>query len=140
MKTSVTRLLLFADWPENSFFWPIRSGQFKRFWKWFDRSKCPGARLDLKVNFHLGHFIDPTNSPWASEDGSSVDEHCCTFPKKRFILVPNGKLHFSRVIIKILKGKLTIKFCMTFRRLHVIIVECGEINIKVIIYTEEVYV
>ena len=47
------------------FFWPIRSGQFKRFWNW---SKCPGARLDLTVNFHHGHFIDPTNCPWVSED------------------------------------------------------------------------
>ena len=27
---------------------------------------------------------------------------------------------------------------MTLRRLHVIIVECGEININVIIYTEKV--
>ena len=37
-------------------------------------------------------------------------------------LTPNGKLHFSWVIMKILNGKLRIKFCMTF---HVIIVECG---------------
>ena len=29
---------------------------------------------------------------------------------------------------------------MTFRRLHVIIVECGEININVITYTEKVCV
>ena len=42
-------------------FWPIRSGQFKRFWNWFGESKCPGARLDLTVNFYYEHFIDPTN-------------------------------------------------------------------------------
>ena len=48
--------------------WPIRSGQFKRFWNWFGKSKCPGARLDLTVNFHHGYFIDPTNYPWVSED------------------------------------------------------------------------
>ena len=50
------------------FFWPIRSGQFKRFWNWFGESNCPGARFDLKVNFHHGHFIDPTICPWVSED------------------------------------------------------------------------
>ena len=53
-------------------FWPIRSGQFKRFWNWFGQSKCPAARLDLAVNFHLGHFIDPTNCPWVSEDGQNT--------------------------------------------------------------------
>ena len=37
-------------------------------WNWFGKSKCPGARLDLTVNFHHGHFIDPTNCPWVSED------------------------------------------------------------------------
>ena len=26
-------------------------------------------RLDLSVNFHHEHFIDPTNNPWVSEDG-----------------------------------------------------------------------
>ena len=50
------------------FFWPIRSRQFKRFWNWFGKSKCPGARLDLTVNFHHEHFIDPANCPWVSED------------------------------------------------------------------------
>ena len=29
---------------------------------------CPGARLDLTVNVHHAHFIDPTNCPWVSED------------------------------------------------------------------------
>ena len=28
-----------------------------------------GACLDLTVNFHHEHFIDPTNCPWVSEDG-----------------------------------------------------------------------
>ena len=59
----VTQLLLFADWREKFFFWSIRSGQFKRFWNWFGKNNCPGARLDLTVNFHHGHFIDPTNCP-----------------------------------------------------------------------------
>ena len=45
---------------QKKFFWPIRSRQFKRFWNWFGKSKCPGARLDLTVNFHQEHFIDPT--------------------------------------------------------------------------------
>ena len=57
---------------QKKFFWPIRSGQFKRFWNWFGKSKCPGARLDLTVNFHHGHFIDPTNCPWVSEDGFCI--------------------------------------------------------------------
>ena len=47
----------------KDFFWPIRSRQFKRFWNWFGKSKCPGARLDLTVNFHHEHFIDPTKCP-----------------------------------------------------------------------------
>ena len=54
------------------FFWPIRSRQFKRFWNWFGKSKCPGARLDLTVNFHHEHFIDPTDCPWVSEDAFIV--------------------------------------------------------------------
>ena len=67
-KTS--KSLLFADQlARKTFLWPIRSGQFKRFWNWFGKSKYPGARLDLTVNFHHGHFIDPTNCPWVSEDG-----------------------------------------------------------------------
>ena len=56
VRKPVTRLLL---WPEI-FFWPIRSGQFKCLWNWFGKSKCRGARLDVTVNFHHGHFIDPT--------------------------------------------------------------------------------
>ena len=28
-------------------------------------------RLDLTVNFHHEHFIDPTNCPWVSEDGEA---------------------------------------------------------------------
>ena len=51
----------------------MRSGQFKRFWDWFGKSNCPGARFDLTVNFHHGHFIDPTNCPWVSEDGIYVE-------------------------------------------------------------------
>ena len=30
---------------------------------------CKIARLDLTVNFHYEHFIDPINCPWVSEDG-----------------------------------------------------------------------
>ena len=52
----------------------IRSGQFKRFWNWFGKSKCPGARVDLTVNFHHKHFIDLTNCPWVSEDGIFLKE------------------------------------------------------------------
>ena len=63
----------------KKFFWPIRSRQFKRFWNWFRKSKCPGARLDLTVNFHHEHFIDPTNCPWVSEDGDRLK------PKKGYL-------------------------------------------------------
>ena len=51
----------------------IRSRQFKRFWNWFGKSKCLGARLDLTVNFQHEPFIDPINCPWVSEDGLSVN-------------------------------------------------------------------
>ena len=47
-------------------------GQKNNFF-WFGKSKCPGARLDLTVNFHHGHFIDPSNCPWVSEDDVIVD-------------------------------------------------------------------
>ena len=33
------------------------------------RVKCPGACLDLIVNFQHGHLINPTNCPWLSADG-----------------------------------------------------------------------
>ena len=32
------------------FFWPIRSRQFKRFWNWFGKSQCPGARPYSKLS------------------------------------------------------------------------------------------
>ena len=57
---------------QKFFFWRIRSGQFKRFWDWFSKSKCPGAHIDLTVNFHHRHFINPTNCPWVSEDGLTL--------------------------------------------------------------------
>ena len=57
---------------QEIFFWPIRSRQFKRFWNWFGKRKCPGARLHLTENFHHEHFIDPTNRPWVSEDVCEV--------------------------------------------------------------------
>ena len=76
------------DWPQKFFLWPIRSGQFKRFWNWFGKSKCPGARLDLTVNFHHGHFIDPTNCPWVSEDGSVYVPSSLTDAFKRPVLSP----------------------------------------------------
>ena len=56
---------------KKNFSWSIRSGQFNRLWNWVGKSNCPGARLDLTVNFHYGHFIDPTNCPWVSEDDSA---------------------------------------------------------------------
>ena len=46
----------------------MRSRQFKRFWNWFGRSKCPRAVLDLLVNFHHELSFFPTRWPWASED------------------------------------------------------------------------
>ena len=56
-----------SDWPEKIFSGQSEAGN----WNWFGKSKCPGARLDLIVNFHHEHFIDPTNCPWVSEDGPS---------------------------------------------------------------------
>ena len=47
---------------------PIRSRQFKYFWNWFSKSKCPGAPLNLIVNFHHRHSIVLTSCPWVSED------------------------------------------------------------------------
>ena len=58
---------------KKKIFWPIRSRQFKHLWNWFAKSKCPGARLDLTVNFHHEHFIDPTDCLWVSEDVGSSD-------------------------------------------------------------------
>ena len=46
----------------------IRSRQFKRFWNWFGKSKCPGSLLKLIVNFDLEHSIVPTSCPYNSED------------------------------------------------------------------------
>ena len=74
----------------KNFFWPIRSRQFKRFWNWFGKSKCPGARLDLTENFHHEHFIDPTNCPWVSEDGDQyhvVIRHLLFLPSSVMILL-----------------------------------------------------
>ena len=31
------------------------------------------CRLDLTVNFHPEHFIDPINCPWVSEDEMTYD-------------------------------------------------------------------
>ena len=31
------------------------------------------CRLDLTVNFHPEHFIEPTNCPWVSEDEMTYD-------------------------------------------------------------------
>ena len=36
--------------------------------KMFVVNRRAGARLDLTVNSHHEHFIDPTNCPWVSED------------------------------------------------------------------------
>ena len=50
------------------FFWPVRSTQFISFWNWFGKSKCPGAHLNLTINFHHKHSIIPTSCPCVSED------------------------------------------------------------------------
>ena len=50
------------------FFWPVRSRQFKSFWNWFCKSKCPGAHLVLTVNLNHKHSIIPTSWPCVSED------------------------------------------------------------------------
>ena len=75
---------------QKKYFWPIRSRQFKRFWKWLNKIKCPGARLDLTVNSHHEHFIDPTNCPWVSEDGDQyhvVIRHLLFLPSSVMILL-----------------------------------------------------
>ena len=43
-------------------------GAVSRVDKMFVVNRRAGARLDLTVNFHHEHFIDPTNCPWVSED------------------------------------------------------------------------
>ena len=35
---------------------------------------CKIEILNLTVNFHHEHFIDPTNFPWVSEDGQRGDD------------------------------------------------------------------
>ena len=71
----VTQLLLLADWLQKKKLWPIISGEFERFWNWFDKSKCPGALPVVVVNFHLEHFIVPTSCSWVSEDEVTSDLH-----------------------------------------------------------------
>ena len=41
------------------------------------------TRLDLTVNFRHEHFIDPTNCPWVSEDGSQGTSHFKNFVSSR---------------------------------------------------------
>ena len=75
---------------QKKYFWSIRSRQFKRFWKWLNKIKCPRARLDLTVNSHHEHFIDPTNCPWVSEDGDQyhvVIRHLLFLPSSVMILL-----------------------------------------------------
>ena len=56
---SLTLVLKLSLIGQKMIFWPIRSGQFKRFWNWFGKSKCPGSIFNT-ANFHNGHFIDLT--------------------------------------------------------------------------------
>ena len=75
---------------QKKYFWPIRSRQFKHFWNWFNEINCPGARLDLTVNFHHEHFIDLTNCPWVSKDGDQyhvVIRHLLFSPSSVMILL-----------------------------------------------------
>ena len=65
--TTATRLLLFADWPEL-FFLANQKQAVQMLLDWFSKSKCPGAPLDVIVNFHHRHSIVLTSCPWVSED------------------------------------------------------------------------
>ena len=60
-------------------FCPIRDRVCKCFWKWSDKSRCPGAISQLLRTFAAPTFADykfssrPTiNCPWVSEDGCNV--------------------------------------------------------------------
>ena len=65
----------------------LRSRQFKRFWNWFGRSKCPRAVLDLLVNFHHELSIFPTRWPWASEDVKVPDSRTVNICLSRWFWV-----------------------------------------------------
>ena len=82
----------------KNFFWPIRSRQFKRFWNWFGKSKCPGASLDLTVNFHHEHCIVPTDCSWVSEDAlrGCLHDTGATFAPRR---VHSGSLSWLYIYL-----------------------------------------
>ena len=64
----VCGLLLFADRPEKVFSGQSEAGDSKASGTGSDKSKSPGASLDLTVNIHHEHCIVPTICPWVSED------------------------------------------------------------------------
>ena len=39
------------------------------FWKWFGKSRYPGALSPVLENFRRAYSLDPTDCPWVSEDG-----------------------------------------------------------------------
>ena len=40
------------------------------FWKWFGKSRYPGALSPVLENFRRAYSLDPTDCPWVSEDGN----------------------------------------------------------------------
>ena len=58
------------------------------------------TRLDLTVNFHHEHFIDPTNCPWVSEDDFSdtrslINDDTLVISFINSILIPTIVAYFN---------------------------------------------
>ena len=70
------------------------------------------ARLDLTVNFHHGHFIDPTNCPWVSEDEKYMKfiQFCFKFKQEKTRTIVNCFIPLSHQAI------ILLKFCFSYRK------------------------
>ena len=44
------------------------------FWKWFGKSRYPGALSPVLENFRRAYSLDPTGCPWVSEDAANAIE------------------------------------------------------------------
>lgn len=65
--------------------WPIRSRPFTCFWNWSGKSKCPGAALDLLVNFHHELSIVSTRCSWVSEDRPIIHSKLFTIIHRKIL-------------------------------------------------------
>ena len=80
------------------------------FWKWFGKSRYPGALPPVLENFRSAFSPDPTDCPWVSEDGLAStlgkyihkfhsDEDLCTTVS---IVLHSNSGAFSPVFVNIL--------------------------------------